>query len=194
MGARGAGPLGYALRMIRYRSMSAVASLGLVLSITPACGGSVVFVEDGGDGGAGGAGGSGTTTSSSKSTTVGMATKGSSAISTVQSTSGQVVSVGTTGSSGCDTGVPATIESFECQSCVDCSINGACFGAYSACENGPECFPFVDCISNCGNPGCEQQCQEAFPTGAQQYLDLWICVVCEDCANNCDAQSNCGMF
>lgn len=181
--------------MIGFARALVVPLFAAVLVAASGCGGSVVFVEDG-EGGSGGSGGTGTTSTKSTTTTSTMKTTSTQQSTTVgPMTTNDSVSVSvSTGPSGCDTGVPAPIDSFECQQCQDCTFSpgGACVDELSTCQNSPECFPYVECISNCGGQGCEQQCEMMYPAGFEQYWALVNCVLCVDCYNNCDGQSYCG--
>lgn len=159
-----------------------------------ACGGSVVFVEDG-EGGSGGVGGNGTTSTKATGTTSTTKTSSVQQGTTVGPTTTDAVTVSvSTGPSACDTGVPSSVDSIECQQCQECTFGptGACSDELSTCEQSGECFEYVDCISNCGGPGCEQQCEMMYPTGFQLYWALVNCVLCVDCYYNCDGQSYCG--
>lgn len=161
-------------------------TLGLACVVVAACGGSVVFVEDGGDGGQGGQGGTTTVVTSTTTTT-----KSSSVVtsSTVGPTTTNSVS---TGPSGCDTGVQASIDSFECQDCQACTFapGGQCEDELFTCQNGT-CYSYIDCVSSCSVPNCEQACQNMYPQGAAEYQALFECVVCVDCFNNCEGFNYC---
>jgi hypothetical protein len=177
--------------------MSKRAWLGAVVfgSVTTAaalaaCGGNVVFVEDGGEGGSGASGPTTSGPTTSGPTTSGPTTSGP-ATSVTNVTSGPSVSVSTGSGSFCDTGEPSTIDSGECQNCVQCAQGDPCSAVINDCFADPECSSFVDCLNNCGGPDCGNECQMQFPGGVQGYLDILNCLVCDACPNNCDAASNC---
>jgi hypothetical protein len=151
-------------------------------AIAAACGGQVVFVEDGGEDGQGGAGTSGSTTKSTGTTT--KTTNNS--VTTHSATNGSTGVVGTT-TSGlvCDTGVPGDAGSDVCVICQDCSFQGPCIEEMEACNANSDCWGFNDCLANCGEPDCQQECEAAFPLGSQLLYDLAFCVLCDACPINC---------
>ncbi|MBL9026245.1 MAG: hypothetical protein JNL21_28885 [Myxococcales bacterium] len=157
------------------------------VTLSAACGGSVIFTEDGGEGGQGGQGGNTTSTVVTSTTST---TKSSSVVTST--TVGPTTTSVTTGPGGCDTGEQATIDSIECQDCQSCTFapGGLCEDELLTCQGGT-CYSYIDCISNCGGPGCEEQCQMMYPDGAAQYQALFQCVVCVDCFNNCEGFNYC---
>jgi hypothetical protein len=110
---------------------------------------------------------------------------GSTTSSNPTTSSVSVVSGSTSSGMTCDMG--------SCDTCVECSINTTCSGAYNACFNNPECSAFVMCVEGCQNQGnpdaCYQQCFEEYPAGAQLYQEAVFCVICNDCYQSCDGQS-----
>ncbi|MFO0611994.1 MAG: hypothetical protein U0414_05380 [Polyangiaceae bacterium] len=167
-----------------------------VVGLMAACGGKVTWVEDGAAQ-SGGAGGTGSTTKSSS-----QSTSKSSNVSTVQGTSVQgtsvqgtsvVASVVSTGAvmPGCDSGLIGNPGDDICNNCAMCSVQQFCFDQYIAFQNSPEAQDFLDCVNTCGGPMCQQKCQNQFPGGAMIYIALYNCIVCDTCANNCNAAQNC---
>jgi hypothetical protein len=168
-------------------STSAI-SIAAFCTLVLACGGSVVFVEDGGEGGQGAQGASGPGT-----TKAAQSTSPSGPVTATATTSSGVTNVSvTTGSMTCDTGVPGSLDSEECFVCQECSINTTCSNQASACGMNQDCLDFADCFGGCfGSPGCQQMCQGQHPQGAPLYLALFDCVLCFDCPINCDSASLC---
>lgn len=156
--------------------------VALAAAVAAACGGKVVFVEDGGEDGQGGAG---TTTTTGKST--GATTKTTTYTVTTHSvTYGSTGVVGTSGSGlVCDSGVPGDGGSDVCFSCQECTFEGPCIQEVDACNQNSDCWAFNDCLANCGGPDCQAQCEAAFPLGSQLLYDLAFCVLCEECPINC---------
>jgi len=152
-------------------------------AVLAACGGNVVFVEDGGDGGNGAGPTVGPTTS-------GPITSGPS-VSVTSVTSGPSVVVSSSSGTFCDSGENDTIDSFNCSNCVDCAQNGQCADSINQCFSDMDCSAFVDCLNNCQSDDCSQACEMQFPGGVQLYRDILNCLVCDACPNNCDANSNC---
>lgn len=148
-------------------------------AIAAACGGQVVFVEDGGDGGQGGAGTTSSTTKSTTKTTT-------NSVTTHSATYASTGVVGTTATGlVCDTGVPGDGGSDVCITCQDCSFQGPCFEEMNACSANSDCFEFNDCLANCGEPDCQAKCEAAFPEGSQLLYDLAFCVLCDACPISC---------
>jgi hypothetical protein len=158
-----------------------------------ACGGKVIWVEDGGpNGGSGGTSTSSKTTSSKVSSTaqVGTSVVGTSVVATSVSND---VSVGDV-MPLCDTGQFGDFGTMVCDECVNCAISSLCVNEANAFQSDPDGQAFNDCLSNCnggGPPNCFQQCQNQHPQGAMLYFALLECVVCNACPNNCNAQQNC---
>ena len=162
------------LRKVFVLAASAGAAIGA------ACGGQVVFVEDGGEGGAG------TSSSTSKSTGTTTKTSSNNTVTTHSATYASTGVVGTTATGlVCDTGVPGDGGSDVCITCQDCSFQGPCFEEMNACSANPDCFAFNDCLANCGEPDCQAKCEAAFPEGSQLLYDLAFCVLCDACPINC---------
>lgn len=160
--------------------------LGIAVLTTPlaaqtGCSGSV----SGGVGGAGGAGGqgdSGVTTSSANSTTT-TSTTTTSITSTTVST---YAAPATTTSGTCD-------NSGDCGDstvgCIACAIAGACSDDYDACAADQGCIDYSTCAGSCADQACFEQCVADNPVGADIYNTLLVCVLCEQCYNDCDGAS-----
>ncbi len=175
--------------MSRAHLLFASVTLGSVVSIATlaACGGNVVFVEDGD--GSGGNGASGPTTSGP--TTSGPTTSGPSSSISTTTVGPSSVSVTTGSGTFCDTGEQTSIDSFQCSNCVECAQGEPCGFTIEACYNDPDCSAFLDCLQNCMDDMCSQQCADQNPNGVQGYYAIIDCLVCSACPNNCDALNNC---
>ncbi len=143
-------------------------------------------VADGGFGGSaeGGFGGSGGFSSSSVVTSSGGFSSSGTTISTSSfidssssgfgggsfssgtSFSSSVVSVGS--SMGC--GDPQSSDP-ACEMCLE----GNCCPQMQHCTGQNPCGQYLQCISGCSNPTCQQACQNALPQGSQQYSNLLNC-------------------
>lgn len=163
-------------------ALAAACSLALV-----ACGGMVVF-DDGGEGGAGGA------SSTFVSSSVGPSTSsvGPSTSSVGPTSTTVTIASSSSGPFGCDTGQPGDPDSFQCQSCIECSIGSECAAAYSGCVNDQRCIDFIDCIELCQDDGCANQCIDDNQEGYDLYVGAVVCLYCESCSVNCDGPSVCG--
>lgn len=172
--------------------LSAVAILGL--SVAAGC---TTTTSDGsGGGGEGGGGtGGGSTTNVTTGTTTGTTTS--------------------TGGLECDSGVAAAGDSAECDACLDCAIDaaGPCAQPLAVCQASQSCQDFVGCLQACpaddtSTPedefvlclyGTEDEnaepvagsCLADFAQGADEYLAILSCGICQECPSNCDAASQC---
>ena len=145
-----------------------------VPALVSACGGTVVVDHNLGAGGAGGA----TDGPATSTSTLGPTSSISSSVSSV--------SVTTSTSTG-----PSTCDNLgDCQACIDCSVMGPCLEQVNTCFNDPECVAFNDCINNCFDDACTQQCSTDYPDGAELYNLAVICVICQDCYFSCDGQGS----
>ncbi|NUO51139.1 MAG: hypothetical protein HOV80_19960 [Polyangiaceae bacterium] len=170
-----------------------VLAVSAAAAIAAACGGQVVFVEDGGEGGTGTTG-----TSTSKTTTksTGGTTKATNNSVATQGVTTADSSVVTSVGSGlpCDTGEVTPVDSQQCGDCQGCVFEDLCAAQVSNCESNPECFEFNDCWGECGwdDPACKQQCAQQFPMGVGPLMALYDCVLCENCPFNCSGANRCG--
>jgi hypothetical protein len=157
-----------------------ILALGLAsaaLAVGAACGGSVVFVEDG-DGG-GGSGGSTTTSTKSSATSskASNATSTSSTTSVAVTTSASVTTA--TGGQFCQIGETPP----DCQTCVQNAIDGPCSEAFQNCFGDLDCENYGTCVFDCNsNTGCCQSCATQFPPQAvAAYHTVLSCVFCSVC-------------
>ena len=156
-----------------------------------ACGSTVTYEDDGG-GGSGGApqpsSGPGQTKGPT-TTTKTVATTGPAGPTTVQTvgptTTNQQSSIsvvsGTTSSSMCDSG--------DCASCQDCSFNGPCFLETQACTNNQDCIDLINCLGECFDQACYDECSMQYAGGLDDYSNLVYCVFCDACYFSCDGAS-----
>ncbi len=155
---------------------------------------------EGGDGAAGGsgtsnnggAGGAGGTTSE---TTTSMSTSHTTTSTTTTTTTNTFTNTTTstfTMSTGSGTLGSACDGSGVCQTCSDCAQADTCVLESTLCGIDPECsVDFYGCIQPCADDACIQACIDAYPIGAQEYIDLLSCVICVACTSDCDAAANC---
>lgn len=171
------------------RAGAAAVAIGIAAIV--GCGGNVKVEGTGAAGGSGGAAGDGGTTYDGTFTT-GVTTGPTTSSVTTGPTTTSVTSSVTTGPTlFCD-------NSGECSNgadgCVECAYGpgGPCVGLYDTCISSDECLALLDCFNTCdpNDPDCYQKCADSFPTGAAQYNELVVCVICDACYNDCDGQGS----
>jgi hypothetical protein len=172
--------------------LSAVAILGLSVAV-----GCTTTTSDGSGGG--GEGGDGSGGGSTTNVTTGTTTNSSTS----------------TGGLECDSGTAGDINSTECDACLDCAIDpaGPCAQPLSVCQASASCQGYVACLQACPSDdtatpedefilclyGTEDEtaeptadsCVGQNPTGADEYIDILSCGICQECPVNCDAASVC---
>ena len=87
----------------------------------------------------------------------------------------------TGGVSACDMG--------SCQQCQECSMmtpQGMCMDEYNTCGGNQECVDFANCLQPCMDQACVDNCVMMYPNGADLYIALASCVICDDCYTVCD--------
>jgi hypothetical protein len=133
----------------------------------------------GGDGGSGGSGGSGATTTASSSD----ASTGTTASATTATSATATTATSTSSGAGCDdTGVCGD----STMGCIACALEGNCAGQYGDCAADADCIAFSDCAGACADQACYDQCVTDHMTGADIYNTLLVCVICDECYNDCD--------
>lgn len=159
---------------------------GLVM-VGAACGGTAVV-----ESGSGGAGGTGNVASSGQgTTTAGPGSSGNSGQTgpsgqtgqTGQTSSGDTTTSTSSGPSDCDgTGICGDSQG----GCIQCALEGPCAPSYDQCISNDVCIAFADCLGSCPDPsGCFEGCAMQYPEGADLYVALLDCVICQQCAMDC---------
>lgn len=160
---------------LRYGLLAGVVFMGA------ACGGTAVV--ESGSGGAGGTGSNGA--SGQVTTTSGPGSSGNSGQTgpSGQSSSGDTTTSTASGPSDCDgTGICGDSET----GCIKCALEGACAPSYDQCLSNDLCIEFANCLSGCGDPmGCVDTCAQQNPEGANLYIGLLDCVICQRCVKDC---------
>jgi len=72
----------------------------------------------------------------------------------------------------------------DCQTCANNTANGVCSPQFQACSASQQCVNYYNCVTQCGNQACADNCAAQFPTGAQIYGQLVDCA-CMACATEC---------
>ena len=166
---------------------------GLLLAlVTGACAhGEMLPASDDDDGGpvsGTGGGGTGGTTSSSTTSSgtggAGGATTSSSSSSSVSSSSSSSVASSSSASSGSGGGGVCDNQS-NCDNCMNCSVGSVCATQANTCLADLDCNDFLDCLNNCFDDVCANQCVSDHPSGANLYFALLDCALCTACTNDC---------
>lgn len=71
--------------------------------------------------------------------------------------------------------------------CGSCAFAGPCAALYSACTMNAECVALDGCIGACADQACADQCYVDHATGADDYINMLRCVICDTCPIECDA-------
>ena len=154
-----------------------LAALAAPLATQTACGNDV---ESSGAGGSSSSTDTATSTGPSSTTSTAVTTTAISAYgtgpttSTVSTSSGPMV---------CDDSGICGDSTFGC---FGCALAGECAGLYDDCAADSECTAVSDCIGACGDQACVDQCATDHPAGAAAYEALLVCVICDQCYNDCD--------
>lgn len=98
------------------------------------------------------------------------------------STSAGPTSTTTGGGGACD-------NSGACSTCANCAEQGACASEYNACASSQDCIDFANCVGNCSDQTCTDNCTASYPAGVDLYVNFAQCVVCGSCFNDCDGAS-----
>jgi hypothetical protein len=84
------------------------------------------------------------------------------------------------GGNSCDVG--------DCNTCINgnCAA-AACDTELQACDNVPQCWPYVNCVLACPNQGCINQCATANPNGVAPGQAAMNCLLCDPatCSQDC---------
>jgi hypothetical protein len=124
-----------------------------------------------------------------------------------------------TGGTTADAGIQGPCESYvpvgageecdntgDCNTCLCCALAGPCQSEYRACyadeddcdglfavcfDETKDCGAYLQCISNCFDKTCDNNCISSYPEGRQGYEDLFLCANCGVCLNDCGASSDC---
>jgi len=102
------------------------------------------------------------------------------------------VSVGSTGSAnpGCD-------GQNDCGACASCAFDTTCEEEADDCFSTPECEEFNDCLDECTDNDCFEPCARRNPEGAQLFVNMLRCVLCDACEEDCEDDAPpqlCGNF
>ncbi len=80
--------------------------------------------------------------------------------------------------------------------CEECRLaakvgNGACATENSTCANSTDCVAYINCVNNCSDAVCVQQCKKTHSQGAAEYKALNDCVCVTACPTECGSEPMC---
>ena len=78
-------------------------------------------------------------------------------------------------SAGCDYHAESGHDVCFCDDPCTACIYSKCSTQMSKCENNSQCFPLLDCLTNCSSDACSEGCISQYQNGAQDLLDLLDC-------------------
>ncbi len=74
----------------------------------------------------------------------------------------------------------------DCYLCQECAIAGPCSAVWNKCMSNPQCSGFIECLQNCNDDACWDQCQQDYPGGLEDYTNAAMCILCDECYVDCD--------
>ena len=117
----------------------------------------------------------------------GNAQGGSIATQTSNVTGTSVVTSGTTTPASSSTGADVCDNSGDCQICAECAQFGPCNDELESCFSDADCQAFAECFGMCqGTPGCFPNCAMMHPMGAELYIAMLQCILCNECPVDCE--------
>jgi len=114
---------------------------------------------------------------------------GKSLDSSSQTTTSNNNSSSSSGANNCD-------DSGDCDTCLRCSqsTDGLCVNVVTDCNNDladDGCASLAQCMNGCLNAQCQTDCIEMHSENAQLlYGELYSCVICEACLNDCSGDTD----
>jgi hypothetical protein len=74
-----------------------------------------------------------------------------------------------------------------CDDCAQAAQNqgGTCAQATSACVNDDQCIGLADCLSNCSDQACVDDCASQYSAGIDAYNAVIDCICNDACASEC---------
>jgi hypothetical protein len=86
-------------------------------------------------------------------------------------------------------GGPVCDHTGDCDACQTCAWNGPCSLYADACKLSSECSAILICYQGCspGDSMCFDNCYDSHPQGHVDYTKLAICILCDECYNDCDS-------
>lgn len=85
-------------------------------------------------------------------------------------------------------GTPAGMAASNCGTCQDSALSpgGACASTYNTCANTPACVTLLNCLGNCQDQTCVNNCWTAAgTTGQNAYNNIANCICNTGCATEC---------
>lgn len=79
----------------------------------------------------------------------------------------------------------------NCGDCFVCSDKqGLCADESDACDKDVNCVAMTECVNLCDtdDQDCFWLCFDDYPGGQEEYWALLVCMYCDICPDDCDAQ------
>lgn len=97
------------------------------------------------------------------------------------------------------TGMPTCSEMWsECgienrDACYKCASDGPCLEVVEDCKRDNDCLLYAICLDDCAAAEepetCASDCREVYAEGAVKFEAIDQCIVCEECADSCQAEA-----
>jgi len=75
------------------------------------------------------------------------------------------------------------------EACLACGA-GACGASLRACEQNPECGPWLDCVMACDGAACSRACDARYSGLSRVYYGIYSCL-CGSCSAECQVTESC---
>jgi hypothetical protein len=77
------------------------------------------------------------------------------------------------------------------QACINCGFQN-CQAEGFACNQDPECQPWLNCLQGCPDKACVDQCTQNNPKAEPESVAVQACL-CKSCSSECAVIDVCGM-
>jgi hypothetical protein len=175
-------------------SLSLLAAVAACNPEVPIGAGDVDAGENAGSGLSAGSGGSsGSAGSGGSDAAAGRGGAGATAGSGGAAASGGTGGKGGTGASAGSGGASSCDHKGDCATCTDCATSDGCHDKVLTCQGNTDCSALANCLAACSTTECADQCMAAHPEGANLYMDVSMCIVCDECPVDCNGVgASCG--
>jgi hypothetical protein len=77
----------------------------------------------------------------------------------------------------------------DCETCMMCAA-GACADEAQACGSSEACIDYNECVDQCKDRACLNECEETFAEGYALQQAVFDCRVCQQCPDACDEDAS----